>query len=200
MAHVDRLLAAPVVGAMMGSVEHLWTGKGDDGTTGLFYGGRVAKDAAEPEALGSTDEAQAAIGLARAEAVPGSPLHGLLTELCGDLYVVMTELATAPANLGKLKEASRVTPAMVAAVEARTDEAATRFPPLTDFVVPGQDRLAALLDMARTLVRRAERRAVSVADPGSSVVPYLNRLSSLLWALARAEEAAAGTSLRSKDV
>ena len=186
---------------MMGGVDHLWTGKGDDGTTGLYYGGRVAKDAAEPEALGSLDEAQAAIGVARAEAVPGSPLHDVLTELCADLYVAMAELATAPANHAKLEDGrSRVTPAMVTAVEARTDEAATRFPPLTDFVVPGQDRLAALLDVARTLVRRAERRAVPVAADGSSVVPYLNRLSSLLWALARAEEATAGASLRTKDV
>jgi cob(I)alamin adenosyltransferase len=185
----------------MAGMEHLWTGKGDDGTTGLYYGGRVAKDAAEPEALGSVDEAQAAVGVARAEAPAGSPLHDVLTEVCGDLYVVMAELATVPANHEKLVDGrSRVTPAMVAAVEARTDEAALRFPPLTDFVVPGQDRLAALLDVARTLVRRAERRAIPVAAPGSSVIPYLNRLSSLVWALARAEEARAGGSVRAKDV
>jgi len=182
-------------------MEHLWTGKGDDGTTGLYYGGRVTKDAVEPEALGSIDEAQAALGVARAEASSGSPLHGVLTEVCGELYVVMAELATAPANHPKLVDgASRVTPAMVADIELRTDEAATRFPPLTDFVVPGQNRLAALLEVARTLVRRAERRAIPVAAPGSSVVPYLNRLSSLLWALARAEEAATGGSIRAKDI
>ena len=182
-------------------MEHLWTGKGDDGTTGLYFGGRVAKDAPEPEALGSVDEAQAAIGVARAEAPGGSALHDALTESCRDLYVVMAELATAPANAAKLVEGrSRATPSMVAAVEARTDAAATRFPPLTDFVIPGQDRLAALLDVARTLVRRAERRAVPVAAPGSSVVPYLNRLSSLLWALARAEEAAGSGSALAKDL
>ncbi len=181
-------------------MEHLWTGKGDDGTTGLYYGGRVAKDAAEPEALGSADEAQAALGVARAATPAGSPLHGLLTGVCRDLYVVMAELATAPANHQKLVDgASRATPAMVATVETWADEAASRFPPLTDFVVPGQDRLAAQLDVARTLVRRAERRAVAVAAPGSSVVPYLNRLSSLLWALARAEEATAGGSIRAKE-
>ena len=181
-------------------MEHLWTGKGDDGTTGLYFGGRVAKDAPEPEALGSVDEAQAAMGVARAAAPEGSELHDALTEACADLYVVMAELATAPANAAKLVDGrSRSTPSMVAAVEARTDAAAARFPPLTDFVIPGQDRLAALLDMARTLVRRAERRAVPVATPGSSVLPYLNRLSSLLWALARAEEAASGGSARAKD-
>lgn len=182
-------------------MEHLWTGKGDDGTTGLYHGGRVAKDADEPEALGAADEAQAAIGVARAEAAPGSALHGVLTEVCRHLYVAMAELATAPANREKLADGrSRVTPAMVAEVEAWTDEAAGRFPPLTDFVVPGQDRLAALLDVARTLARRAERRAVAVAAPGSSVVPYLNRLSSLLWALARAEEAASGGATLAKEV
>ena len=182
-------------------MEHLWTGKGDDGTTGLYYGGRVTKDGAEPEALGATDEAQAAIGLARAEAPAGSALHGVLTEVCGDLYVVMAELATAPANHHKLVDGrSRVTPAMVTGVEGHADEAATRFPPLTDFVVPGQGRLAALLDLARTAVRRAERRAVPVAAPGSAVLAYLNRLSSLLWALARAEEAAAGGSIRARDL
>ncbi len=182
-------------------MEHLWTGKGDDGTTGLYFGGRVAKDAAEPEALGSADEAQAAVGVARAGSPPGSALHDVLTQVCRDLYVVMAELATASANHEKLVDgSSRATPAMVGFVESRTDEAATRFPPLTDFVVPGQDRLAAQLDVARTLVRRAERRAVAVAAAGSSVVPYLNRLSSLLWALARAEEAAAGGSIRAKDV
>ena len=181
-------------------MEHLWTGRGDDGTTGLYYGGRVAKDAAEPEALGSVDEAQAAVGVARAEVAPGSPLHAVLTEVCRHLYVVMAELATAPANHAKLVDGrSRVTQSMVALVEAHTDEAATRFPPLADFVVPGEDRLAALLDVARTLVRRAERRAVAVAAPGSSVLPYLNRLSSLLWALARAEEAGAGGATLAKE-
>jgi len=139
--------------------------------------------------------------VARAEAPPGSGLHDVLTDVCGDLYVVMAELATAWANHPKLVDGrSRVTRAMVAEVEARADEAASCFPPLTDFVVPGQDRSASLVDVARTLVRRAERRAIPVAAPGSSVVPYLNRLSSLLWALARAEEAAAGGSLRAKDV
>jgi len=182
-------------------MEHLWTGKGDDGTTGLYYGGRVAKDADEPEALGSVDEAQAAIGVARAEAAPGSVLHTVLTEVCGHLYVVMAELATAPANHPKLVDGrSRATPEMVALVETWVDEAATRFPPLSDFVIPGQDPVAALLDVARTVVRRAERRAVAVAAPGSSVLPYLNRLSSLLWALARAEEAGGGAAVLAKDL
>ena len=182
-------------------MDHLWTGKGDDGTTGLYFGGRVAKDSQVPEALGSVDEAQAALGVARAEATAGSALHQVLTEVCGQLYVVMAELATAPANRPKLVDGrSRVTPAMVAVVEGHADAAAGRFPPLTDFVVPGQDPLAALLDVARTLVRRAERRAVPVAAPGSAVLPYLNRLSSLLWALARAEEARGGEAILAREL
>ena len=179
----------------------VWTGKGDDGTTGLYFGGRVAKDGPEPEALGAVDEAQAAMGVARAEAEPGNELDRLLTGLEGDLYVLMAELATAPSNRHKLVSGtSLVTPEMLAHLEALTDDVGGRFPPLTDFVVPGQTRPAALLDVARTAVRRAERAAVPVAVDGSWVLPYLNRLSSLLWAMARWQETAGAGALRSKDV
>jgi cob(I)alamin adenosyltransferase len=179
----------------------VWTGKGDDGTTGLYFGGRVAKDGPAPEALGAVDEAQAAMGVARAEAAPGGELDRLLTGLERDLYVLMAELATAPANRPKLVAGtSLVTPEMLAHVEAVTDDVGGRFPALTDFVVPGQTRLAALLDVARTAVRRAERAAVPVAADGSWVLPYLNRLSSLLWAMARWQESSGAGALRSKDV
>jgi cob(I)alamin adenosyltransferase len=181
-------------------VDHLWTGKGDDGTTGLYYGGRVRKDSGEADALGALDEAQATIGLARAEADPGSELHDALTELCHHLYVLMAEVATAVENRHKLADGkSRVTAEMVQRLESLTDAAAGRFPPLTEFVIPGQTRRAALLDLARTVVRRAERRAVTVALEGSQVVPYLNRASSLLWALARADEALAAGTLLARD-
>jgi cob(I)alamin adenosyltransferase len=181
-------------------VEHLWTGRGDDGTTGLYYGGRVRKDGAEAEALGAIDEAQAAIGVVRSEAAAGTPLHEAVTDLCRHLYVLMAEVATAPDNRAKLVAGtSLVTAEMVARIEELTDAAATRFPPLTDFVLPGQTRVAALCDVARTAVRRAERRATTVAVDGSSVVPYLNRASSLLWALGRADEAAAAGSLLARS-
>jgi cob(I)alamin adenosyltransferase len=167
----------------------LYTRKGDDGSTGLLYGGRVAKDDARPEAGGAVDEAQAAIGAARAEATQGSELDELLVSVERDLYVLMAELATLPENHHKLTPgASLVTGEMVARIEAATDDLATRFEMPTEFVLPGQDRVSALLDVARTVVRRAERRAVAVAEPPSSVVPYLNRLSSLLWAAARWQE------------
>ena len=164
----------------------LWTGKGDDGTTGLLYGGRGAKDSARFEAVGSADEAQAAIGVARAEVERGSELDHILTVVSRDLWVLMAEVATEPENRGKLTDGQTlVTAAMVQAVEQVLVDIGGRFDLPTEFVVPGQDRTSALLDLARTTVRRAERAAVAVAAAGSQVVPYLNRLSSLLWTLAR---------------
>jgi cob(I)alamin adenosyltransferase len=167
-------------------VTRLWTGKGDDGSTGLLYGGRSSKSDPRVDAIGAVDEAQAAIGVARAEVAAGSELDDILTAAARDLWVLMAELATAPANQGKLVEGeSRVSEAMVQAVEARIVDISSRFDLPSEFVVPGQDRPSALLDLARTIVRRAERAAVPVAAAGSVVVPYLNRLSSLLWTLAR---------------
>lgn len=176
-----------------------YTRKGDDGTTGLYFGGRVAKDAAAPEAYGTVDEAQAAIGMARAEAEPGSELDVLLLEVERHLYVVMAELATAPENHHKLvDETSRATAAMVDFVEHHTDDLSTRFEMPTEFVLPGQTRLSALLEVARTVVRRAERASVPVAADTSHVIPYLNRLSSLLWACARWQEGETGP-IRAKE-
>ena len=169
-----------------------YTRKGDDGMTGLYFGGRVRKDADPPEAYGAVDEAQAFLGLARAEAERGSELDELLLQVERDLYVLMAELATLPDNRRKLEAgATLVTTKMVADVEAKTDDLSTRFTMPSEFVLPGQNRTSALLEVARTVVRRAERRALAVAAPESSVIPYLNRLSSLLWAMARWQEGGA---------
>ena len=168
-----------------------YTRKGDDGTTGLYFGGRVRKDADAPEAYGTVDEAQAVIGLARAEAERGGELDTMLLQVERDLYVLMAELATLPENRHKLVAgATLVTPEMVEAVEAHTDDLSARFEMPKEFVLPGENRISALLEVSRTVVRRAERRAVVVAAAESSVVPYLNRLSSLLWAAARWQEGA----------
>lgn len=173
----------------------VYTRKGDDGTTGLLFGGRVAKDGPAPAAYGAVDEAQAAIGLARAEVDRGGELDRLLTSLERDLWVLMAELATDPANRAKLTPGQNlVTPSMVQQLEVRIDELSGRFELPSEFVVPGQDRLSALLDVARTVVRRAERAALAVAAPGSSVIAYLNRLSDLLWTVARWQEGEALTS------
>jgi cob(I)alamin adenosyltransferase len=167
----------------------IYTRKGDDGTTGLLFGGRVRKDAPQPAAYGEVDEAQAALGLARAECERGSELDELLVRLERDLWVLMAELATAPDNRHKLQPGtSLVTAEMVAALEPVIDDLTARFEPPTEFVVPGQNRTAALLDVARTVVRRAERRCVDVVPEGSHVVAYLNRLSDLLWTMARGQE------------
>jgi cob(I)alamin adenosyltransferase len=167
----------------------IYTRKGDDGTTGLFFGGRVRKDDAAPEAYGAVDEAQAALGVARAETGEGSELDKLLVLLERDLWVAMAELATAPENRAKLDPGvTLVTAEMVDGLEPIIDDLISRFEAPTEFVVPGQNRLSALLDVARTAVRNAERRTLAVAADGSHVVPYLNRLSDLLWTMARWQE------------
>ena len=169
----------------------IYTRKGDDGTTGLYFGGRLRKDEPAVVAYGTVDEAQAFLGLARAEAEAGSDLDLLLIDLERDLWVLMADLATAAANRHKL-EAGRtlVTAEMVTALEGRIDDLSARTTMPAEFVVPGENRVAALLDVARTVVRRAERSALGVAPEGSLAVPYLNRLSDLLWTMARWQEAA----------
>ena len=176
----------------------VYTRKGDDGTTGLYGGGRVAKDSAAPEAYGTVDEAQAALGVARAASERGGELDGLLVGLERDLWVLMAELATEPEHAHKLVDGvTRVTPEMVAQLEASIDDLTARFEQPTEFVVPGEHLVAAQLDVARTVVRRAERRSMAVAAEGSQVLPYLNRLSDLCWTLARWVE---GTSVITKSL
>jgi cob(I)alamin adenosyltransferase len=165
----------------------IYTRTGDDGSTGLYFGGRVQKDDARVEAYGTVDEAQATLGVARSTAERGSELDELLVALERDLWTVMAELATEEANRPKLGTGV-LDPARVGELEALIDDFKERFELPAEFVVPGQTPTAAALDVARTVVRRAERRALRVAPLGSQVVPYLNRLSDLLWTMARWEE------------
>ena len=169
----------------------IYTKKGDDGTTGLFYGGRVSKDSPAPEAYGNVDEAVAALGLARTEA--DGDVADRLLEVQRDLFVVAAELATDPDNRAKLEAGrSSVTAAMVDKLEGWIDELTEVVGVPDGFVVPGETPLSATLDLARTVIRRAERRAVAYAGVGglenSLVVPYLNRLADYIWMLARAGE------------
>src|SRR5262245_1739198 len=130
----------------------IYTKKGDDGTTGLLFGGRVRKDSELPAAYGTVDEAQAVLGLARAEAGPGTELDTMLVWIMRDLWVLMAELATLPENRGKLvAEQTEVSAGMITRLEATIDELDTRFDPPTEFVVPGANRRAAWLDLARTV-------------------------------------------------
>jgi cob(I)alamin adenosyltransferase len=183
----------------------VYTRRGDDGTTGLFFGGRVRKDSPAPTAYGDVDEAQAQIGVARAQAaetqqVPGG--HGLLDEILvsvgRDLWVLMAELATAPENHHKLEDGgTRVTAAMVERLEQLIDHTSALFEPPSEFVVPGESVVAAQLDVARTVIRRAERSALGIEGVGAQAIAYLNRLSDLLWTLARWVE---GESLTTRSV
>jgi len=164
----------------------IYTKTGDDGTTGLLYGGRVRKDAPMMQVTGTVDEAQAAMGMARAEATAGSELDEILTHLERELYVLMAEVTTDPLHRSKLVAAKTlVTQEMVEALEEMIDDLISRVAMPTEFVIPGANRASAALDVARTVVRRAERLLVSSPIEGSLVHTYLNRLSDLLWAMAR---------------
>jgi cob(I)alamin adenosyltransferase len=169
----------------------IYTRKGDDGTTGLLYGGRVRKNDPGPEAYGTVDEAVAALGVARSHAP--EELADRILELQRDLFVVAAELATDPTKRHKLEPGTgAVTPQMVERLEAWIDEAVAEVGTPEGFMVPGQETLPATLDLARAVIRRAERRTVAYgADgslDGSSVIPYLNRLADYVYMLVRACE------------
>jgi len=182
------------------------TTRGDDGTTGLLYGGdRISKDDPRAEAYGTIDEAVAALGLARAQlglrerlgvlSAGFGELGPLVLRLQRELFVVGAELATNPAAWDRLEDGrTRVSAAMVADLERVLVELEARMEMPREFVVPGETPTSAAFELARTVVRRAERRAVTLAAaglvPGRHLVPYLNRLADLLWILARTAEAA----------
>lgn len=167
----------------------IYTRRGDDGTTGLLGGQRVAKTDPLVELNGTLDEAQAFLGLARAECPAGEPLDELLVGLERDLWVVMGEVALGPGATEALRSSVPVTTeAMVAALEARIDEVMATVDLDRGFAVPGENRRAAALDVARAVVRRAERQASALERCPPAVLAYLNRLSDLCWALARASE------------
>ena len=169
----------------------IYTRTGDDGTTGLLYGGRVSKADAVPEALGSVDELVAALGLARALMRGGARAEELLA-LQRELFVVGADLATNPDERARLEAGvSLVTEEMVARLEARIDELVAAHPLPSVFVVPGANPVSATLDVSRSAARRAERRAVELRAAGGQVtdplLAFLNRLSDLLFVLARIE-------------
>jgi cob(I)alamin adenosyltransferase len=168
----------------------IYTRKGDDGTTGLWYGGRVQKFSGRPEAYGSIDEAAAALGLCRAAAERGGELYEDILRVQNELFVAGAELATAPEASGRLEpEVSKVTPEMVDRLESDIDRYMARVDLPPKFVIPGGTELSARLDVARAAVRRAERRVSALHHEGDladeTVLIYLNRLSDALFAMAR---------------
>ena len=166
----------------------IYTRTGDEGQTGLLYGGRVWKDDVGPEAYGAVDEAVSALGTVRALAE--GDLAADILVLQRDLFVVGAELATDPANRAKLEPGvSRTTAEMVERLEQLIDATVAEHPLPQEFVVPGENQLEAALELARATVRRAERRVISYVRAGgledSAVPVYLNRLADLLYVLAR---------------
>jgi cob(I)alamin adenosyltransferase len=173
-------------------VVKIYTRKGDDGTTSLWYGGRVPKHHARTDAYGTLDEACSALGVARATCADGEQeLAADILRLQDDLFVAGAELATAPEAAERLEDGvSRTTEEMVAWIEERIDHYMGQVDLPPKFVIPGGSRLSAQLDVARTVVRRAERRIAALADDGelageTVVVRLVNRASDLAYAMAR---------------
>jgi len=171
-------------------VVKIYTRGGDDGTTGLWYGGRVSKSDARPEAYGSVDEAASALGMCRAVVTADPELHTDILRLQTELFVAGAELATAPEAAGRLEAGiSKVTSEMVERLEADIDRYMERVDLPPKFVIPGGTELSARLDVARTALRRAERRVVELQLAGElqdeTVLRYLNRASDAVFAMAR---------------
>jgi cob(I)alamin adenosyltransferase len=173
----------------------MYTRTGDQGYTGLLGKARVPKHDLRPEAYGQVDEAQAALGVCRA-----GPLsergRRLLVPIERDLYHIMAELATAPGTQLPLPS---IAEERIEWLEHVCDELGLLIGPFTDFVLPGDSHAGALVHVARTVVRRAERAVARLLHEGdfdnSQVLRYLNRLSSLLFALARYEDMQAGVDI-----
>lgn len=166
----------------------IYTKTGDDGTTGLLYGGRVGKDDPATEAYGTTDEAVAVLGMARASA--DRELAEEILALQRELFIVGADLATNPAERTKLEPGvSLVTADMTERLERRIDALVTERALPQAFIVPGANQGSAALDLARSVIRRAERNVVALEHEGREVNPevrqYLNRLSDLVFVLAR---------------
>jgi cob(I)alamin adenosyltransferase len=172
-------------------VVKIYTKKGDDGSTSLWYGGRVPKHDARTEAYGSIDEANSALGLARALCAENQrDLAATILSLQQELFVAGAELATAPEAAERLEDGiSRITDGMVDALEVDIDRYMRQVDLPPQFVIPGGTELSAALDLARTAIRRAERRVVELRDgdgiASEAVLRYLNRASDLAFALAR---------------
>ena len=169
----------------------IYTRKGDDGSTSLWYGGRVAKADARTEAYGSIDEAGAALGVARSLCGPeDAELAADILSLQRELFIAGAELATAPEAEERLQAGvSRIDDGMVAALEPTIDRYMDRVDLPPKFVITGGTGLSAQIDVARTVIRRAERRVVALKEAGElasdAVLRYLNRASDLAFAMAR---------------
>jgi cob(I)alamin adenosyltransferase len=171
-------------------VVKIYTRKGDDGTTGLWYGGRVSKSDPRPEAYGAVDEAASTRGLCRVVARDDPELYADVLRVQNELFVAGAELATAPEAAERLEPGvSKVTDEMVERLESDIDRYMGRVDLPPKFVIPGGTELSARLDLARSALRRAERRVVELSRSDGLVddalLRFLNRASDTLYAMAR---------------
>lgn len=172
----------------------IYTRGGDRGETGLLGGRRVPKDHLRVRAYGEVDELSASLGVARAHA-PDARARALLQRIQRDLFALGAQLADPSARVGTSRSKAAVPVARIRQLERAIDARQRRLPPLRSFVVPGGTPLAALLHLARTVCRRAERAIVALSheepvDP--RILVYVNRLSDLLFVLARSENHSSG--------
>ena len=174
------------------SESRIYTKLGDDGSTGLLYGGRTSKADPLIDTLGSLDETVSTLGLARASATDPT-LAARILRIQRDLFVIAADLAASMHARDRLvPEVSLVTATMAARIESLIDQLIAQRPLRPVFVVPGSNLTSAALDLARTTVRRAERRLVACLNrpdfrqqANPHVLTYLNRVSDLLYVLAR---------------
>ena len=176
----------------------IYTRKGDDGTTGLLYGGRVAKDDLRTAVYGTLDETVSALGVARAGGLVPE-VEAIAVRLQREMFVVGAQLATSADNQSKLEVGvSKIEPSMTAQAESDIDSLLDKHPLRPVFVLPGETMGSAGLDLARSTIRRAEREAVAMDRdglvPDAEILRYLNRVSDLLFAMARFHEAESGKS------
>lgn len=175
----------------------LYTRSGDDGSTGLFGGDRVGKDHPRIEAIGAVDETNACLGLALAACHAKGPLHERLRVMLAAVQSCLFDLGAdlaAPADSPHRQKVKPLTAVHVREIEAWIDEIDAGNKPLKQFILPGGTELSARLHVARSVCRRAERRVVVLAritTIGPHAIIYLNRLSDLLFAMARRANAAA---------
>ena len=176
----------------MVKLNKIYTRTGDDGTTGLVDGSRVAKHAARMEAIGVIDEANSAIGFAVAGLGDFQPHVGALVRIQNDLFDLGADLATPGADFSPSEMVLRIIPGQATWIEQQIDALNEHLPPLTSFILPGGSAVAAHLHHARTVCRRVEIGVLDLTAHervNPQVAIYLNRLSDLLFVLARAANA-----------
>ena len=182
----------------MVKLNKIYTRTGDDGTTGLVDGSRIAKSAPLMAAIGDVDEANSAVGFAAVALDPASEEAAMLSRIQNELFDLGADLATPPDiqfGFGPHDMALRIVPSQIARLEDEIDRMNDALDALRSFILPGGTALSAHLHLARTVVRRAERDAVTAArqEPvNPAAITYLNRLSDHLFVMTRHINAAAG--------